>query len=362
MPCRLLYLIGELHTGGSERQLYYLLRTMDRERYRPAVAVWNYSDQDLHVPLIRALNVPLYSFPGNRATKLHAFRNLVKQLQPEVVHSWSFYTNFAAQWGCLGTGALPLGSIRSDFLWALRECGSVLGSLSARWPHMQICNSLSAAESIRSFRRYFVPTQLSVVRNGVDLDELQSFPVPAAEPVRIVGIGYLLPVKRWEWLLAAVRELKKRGLNCLVEVAGNGPLQSSLEQRAKDLGVADRVQFLGHIDDIPSLLARAAFVVHTAYSEGSPNAIMEAMACGRAVVATDTGEIPLLVEDGKTGFIVPRNDNSVLVERMQRLITDRDICRRMGKAGRAKIEREFGLDRLLEETLAAYRSAGWSNT
>src|SRR5215467_119851 len=122
MRCRLLYLIGELHTGGSERQLYYLLRAMDRERYRPAVAVWNYSDQDFHVPLIRSLGVPLYSFTGNhsRAAKLHAFRRLVRQLHPEVVHSWSFYTNFAAHWASLGTGVLPLGSLRSDFLWALK--------------------------------------------------------------------------------------------------------------------------------------------------------------------------------------------------------------------------------------------------
>jgi glycosyltransferase involved in cell wall biosynthesis len=234
--------------------------------------------------------------------------------------------------------------------------------LSARWPSSQISNSRSAAENARLLNSLFVPAQLSVVCNGVDLDELQSFPVPSDEQVRIVGIGYLLPVKRWEWLLAAVRELKKKGLNCMVEIAGDGPLQSSLEQRAKDLGVADRVQFLGHIDDIPSLLARAAFVVHTADSEGCPNAIMEAMACGRAVVATDAGEVPLLVEDGKTGFIVPRDDNSALAERMERLITDHDICRRMGKAGRAKIEREFGLDRLIEETLAVYRSAGWGDT
>src|SRR5262249_29493018 len=117
---------------------------------------------------------------------------------------------------------------------------------------------------------------------------------------------------------------------------------------------------MGHIDDIPSLLARAAFLMQTADSVGYPNAVMEAMACGRAVVATDAGEAPILVDDGKTGFIVPRNDNSALVERMERLIAGRDICRTMGKAGRAKMEQEFGLGRLVEETLAVYRSSGWS--
>ena len=61
--CRILYLVGELHTGGLERQLYYLLRAMDRERYRPGVAVWNYQQDHLHVEPIRSLGVPLYSFP-----------------------------------------------------------------------------------------------------------------------------------------------------------------------------------------------------------------------------------------------------------------------------------------------------------
>jgi glycosyltransferase involved in cell wall biosynthesis len=171
--------------------------------------------------------------------------------------------------------------------------------LSARWPSSQICNSFSAAENARLLNGLFVPARLSVVRNGVDLDEFQSFPIPTDKRVRIAGIGYLLPVKRWEWLLAALRELKRKGLNCLVEIAGDGPLQSILEQQAKDLDVADRVQFLGHIDDIPSLLARAAFVVHTADSEGCPNVVTEAMACGRAVVATDVGDVPLLIEHGR---------------------------------------------------------------
>jgi glycosyltransferase involved in cell wall biosynthesis len=333
---------------------------MDRERYRPAVAVWNYSDQDLHVPLIRALDVPLYSFPGNRATKLHAFRGLVRQLQPEVVHSWSFYTNFAAYWAAIATRAVSLGSVRSDFLWAVKECGSVVGNLSARWPNIQICNSSSAAEHIHAVKKYFVPSQVSVVRNAIDLDCFPSFPIPSEEPIRILGIGYLLPVKRWDRLLLAVEQLKKRGITCLAQIAGDGPLRPDLEQLAVDRGISDRVQFFGHVDDIPGLLAKAAFVVHTAESEGCPNSVMEAMACGRAVVATDAGDIPFLIEDGKTGFIAPRNHNSALVECMERLITDRDLVRRMGEAGRAKAQAQFGLQLLVGQTFNAYQAAGWN--
>ena len=119
------------------------------------------------------------------------------------------------------------------------------------------------------------------------------------------------------------------------------------------------INFLGVRHDIAELLAGSTFLIHTADEEGCPNVVMEAMACGRAVIATDAGDVPRLVEDGKTGFVVRRGDDATLVERMVKLITDQDLCRSMGEAGRAKAEREFGLDRLVAETLAAYRAAGW---
>src|SRR5262249_42939457 len=152
---------------------------------------------------------------------------------------------------------------------------------------------------------------------------------------------------------------KRRGFDYLIQIAGDGPLRGALAQQAQGLGVADYVEFLGHVDNIPSLLANAAFLVHTSDNEGYPNAVMEAMACARAVVATDAGDVPFLVEDGETGFVVRRGDNVTFVERMVRLMNDRDLCRRMGEAGRAKAEREFGLNRLVEETLAVYRAIGW---
>src|SRR5439155_5585594 len=123
MCCRLLYLVGQLSPGGLERQLCYLLQAMDRGRYRPAVAVWNFSETDVYVPRIRALNVPVYALPSmsSAAAKLRAFSRLVRQLKPEVVHSYSFYTNFAAYWGVWGTRAVAVGSVRGDFIRAKRD-------------------------------------------------------------------------------------------------------------------------------------------------------------------------------------------------------------------------------------------------
>jgi glycosyltransferase involved in cell wall biosynthesis len=364
MPnCRILYLIGQLHSGGSERQLYYLLESMDRSRYRPAVAVWNFSEKEIYVPQIRKIGVSIYCLPNVplASAKLAALRRLVKQLKPEIVHSFSFYLNFAAYWGVRGTDAVALGSMRSALHLDKRVNGWLLGKLSARWPRTQIYNSFEAANYKSNSRSLFLPKRVLVVPNGVDLQYFNVVPVLVTTPIRILAVGSLVPVKRWDRLLLATAELKRRRLDFSVELVGDGPLYKSLGRQVEKLGISDRLTLRGYTDDIPALLSSASFLVHTSDAEGSPNSIMEAMACGRAVVATSVGDVASLVEDGTTGFVVHRGDDAMLIECMATLISNRDLCGRMGEAGRAKAEREFRLDRLVSETLAVYRAAGWND-
>jgi glycosyltransferase involved in cell wall biosynthesis len=363
MSCRLLYVIGQLRAGGAERQLYYLLKAMNRERYKPAVVVWNYRADDPFVSHLQALGVPLHRIPPSSSgcLRLNAFRRLIRRLRPELLHSYSFYTNFPAWWAALGTNTVAIGALRSDFTPIVKKEGPLFGRLSARWPRTQVFNSRAAAESARCSKGLFVPRQLYLVRNGADLQEFRALPLSTAKRACALGVGSLLPVKRWDRLLRAVSSLHQRGLEFAVRIVGAGPLHESLQQQAQAFNIADRVEFLGHRDDIPGLLAHATFLVHTSDSEGCPNVVMEAMACGRAVIATDVGDTPALVEHLETGFVVPRGDDVALVEHMARLIADRELCRRMGERGRLKAEREFGIDRLVAETLAVYRAAGWED-
>lgn len=360
MDCRLLYLVGQLGAGGLERQLYYLLQAMDRRRYKPAVVVWNYSDKDIYVHRLRSLGVPLYFSLDklSRVEKLSALRRLVRELGPEVVHSFSFYTNFAAWWATLGARAIPIGSIQQDFVTERRTSGRVLGQLSGRLPATQISNSLPAKNAAEQFSWLSKPRRIYVVRNPLDMDVFRLFPLPQNGPA-LLAVGRLSPEKRWDRLLGSVALVAARGLKFSVRLAGDGPLREELKSLARNLGVDTRVEFLGLRHDVPALLRESTFLVHTADAEGCPNVVMEAMGCGRAVVATDAGEIPYLVEDGKTGFVVRRGDDARLIEAIAKLITDRDMCRRMGESGRAKAEKEFRLDRFVAEMLAAYRSAGW---
>jgi glycosyltransferase involved in cell wall biosynthesis len=208
---------------------------------------------------------------------------------------------------------------------------------------------------------FFVPRTASVVWNGICLEQFRSMPLPLTRTICIAGVGSLLPVKRWDRLLRAAQELKRRGLDFKVQISGDGPLRELLKHQAQTLGVCDTVEFTGHNDNIPGLLANATVLAHTSDVEGCPNVVMEAMASGRPVVATDAGDVSYIVDDQKTGFVVSRGDDAALVERLATLIADRELCRRMGEAGREKAESQFSLDRMVSETFAAYRAAGWQD-
>jgi glycosyltransferase involved in cell wall biosynthesis len=357
--CRLLYVVGQLRDGGLERQLCYLLETMDRERHKPQVLVWHFREDEKYVSRIRAMGVPLYGLSGtsSRVKKMAVLRGLLRRLNPEVVHSYSFYTNLAAWYAAIGTNSIPVGSVRSDFHRSRSEYGP-LGRMCARWPRHQIFNSFAAAESARQTDKYFVPKHVFVVRNGIDTEQFKYTPPTDQRILKIIGIGSLSSVKRWDRLLRVSSLLKQRNIEFIVQLVGDGPLRGRLEAQARELGVTDRVEFVGRREEIPALLSQAAILAHTSENEGCPNVVMEAMACGRPVVAMQAGDIPLLIDEGETGYIVD-GDAESFAHRIATLARDRALCRQMGKAARAKAEKEFGLTRLLDHTFEAYRAAGW---
>lgn len=359
----IVYLVGQLRSGGLERQLYYLLKTMDRQRYKPAVFVWNYNETDCYVTQLRALDVPVWSFthPLSAHQKLREFRRFVKKVKPEVVHSYSFYTNFAAHWGACWTGAVAVGSIRSSFHADKLEAGPYLGRLSARWPATQICNSRQAADAARATTSPFVPRSLHIVRNGIDAMQFSTARGTTSEEPLLIGVGSLIGIKRWDRLIATAVKLKRDHYRFRLRIVGDGPQLTHLRQLAGSREMEDIVMLPGQLDDIPSELGRASILVHTSDVEGCPNVVMEAMACGLPVVAMESGSVADLVEHGRTGFVVPQGRDQDLARYIAQILSDPDMGKRMGETGRKKAVQEFGLDRFLAETLSAYRAAGWKD-
>jgi len=161
-----------------------------------------------------------------------------------------------------------------------------------------------------------------------------------ADPAEILYVGRLAPEKGIAELAEATR-----GLNLVA--AGDGPLRALLPRA---LG------FVPH-DELGALYARAAVVVCASHREGLPLSVIEAMAHGRAVVATRVGGIPQLVDDGRTGFLVEPGDAASLRERIERLLADPALRARLGRAGRRKIARMCGWENVTEQTLRAYAAA-----
>jgi glycosyltransferase involved in cell wall biosynthesis len=336
---------------------------MDRERYPSHVLVWSYSPDDFYVEEIRSLGIPTHRFPpgASRIAKMCGVRRLAQSLAAEVIHSWSFYTNFPAYFAAVKTKAVALGFVQGEFANEKKNSGPLLARLGARWPRYQISNNLHAAAEMHSAGTTWSPAHIRMVRNGIDLERFafSNWSACSSSTPSIVGVGSLLPLKRWDRILRIVREVRARGIDCRLTIAGEGPERATLEQQSQELRLERHVELIGATSDVPELLKQSRLLVHASETEGCPNAVLEAMACGRPVVAMEAGDVPLLVEDGRTGYVIRQGDEETFGQRVIQLLSNEDLCRRMGLAAREKAEREFGVERLVMETLAAYRAAGW---
>ena len=175
--------------------------------------------------------------------------------------------------------------------------------------------------------------------------------------VSVVGaVARLSAFKNFPLLLrAAKRLLDAREPVCFV-LAGDGPDRPMLEKMAAELGIARDVHFLGWRKDVSRVLSGFDVFVLSSSSEGFGLSMMEAMATGLPIVATDVDGPRVLVEHGETGLLVPSGDAGRMAEAIRSLVHDKDRARRFGQAGRARTERDFTEDRLIESVENVYAS------
>jgi colanic acid/amylovoran biosynthesis glycosyltransferase len=212
------------------------------------------------------------------------------------------------------------------------------------------------------------PAKAWIIRAGLDPDEFR----PAAtargerEALHVTMIGWLRWMKGTEYALEAVRRARDRGEAIELEVIGGPPGggggEASERERAlhtiADLDLHDHVRLCGYVDsgEIARRLQATDVLIHPSVSEGLPTVLIEAMACGVPVVATDCGGVTEAVTDGVHGFVVPPRDPDALAEALVRLAGDPQLCADMGAAGRERVREEFTLDRQLDEFERMYRT------
>lgn len=198
--------------------------------------------------------------------------------------------------------------------------------------------------------------KVDVLHCGADtkvfLPRLEPTPCDRGEgPLQILCIGTLHEVKGQVYLLDACRLLKERGVDFRCHFVGDGPDRAALVKHAAQIGVADRVEFHGHLTrpDVAKRLHSADVLVTPSVPsrdgrrEGIPVVLMEAMGCGLPVVASDLSGIPELVEDGVSGYLVAPRDVQGLADAVERLSADAELRQRLGRAGRTQVFRNFNL-------------------
>lgn len=202
---------------------------------------------------------------------------------------------------------------------------------------------------------------IGIIPNGLDLSR---YPDPRdvdKEAVRarlglepaarfLVHVARMHPVKDQETLLRAFAEVARHHADVHLLMAGDGQLRQHLEKVRDDLGLGARVRFLGVRRDVPELLQAADIFVLSSLSEAASLTLLEAMASGLPVVATDVGGNPEIVRDGKEGLLVPRQDPHAMAQAIDRLLQDPGLGVALGQAGRERVRQHY----LLDQTIASY--------
>jgi glycosyltransferase involved in cell wall biosynthesis len=171
----------------------------------------------------------------------------------------------------------------------------------------------------------------------------------------LVGIvARLVPIKAHEVFLAMAVRVRQTYPRAVFVIVGDGELRASLEQRARELGLTGAVRFLGWRADIDKLYADIDGVTLTSRNEGSPVALIEAMAAGAPVVSTEVGGVADVVQHGVTGLLAPMDDDPGLARHVVTLLHDRELGRRMGQQGRAVVAATYGSDRLVADIEGLY--------
>ncbi|MFW5652571.1 MAG: glycosyltransferase family 4 protein [Planctomycetota bacterium] len=245
-------------------------------------------------------------------------------------------------------------------LWALRHCEGIYGSSTAVTERLQ--RALDAAGISTPRARVFrngVPatdvTGLNISREGDDTAANDS------QPPTLLWMGRLVPPKDPEALIRVAGRLKGEGFRFNIVMAGSTPghlqpFAERLQTLVNDFGLNETIEFPGWIDDPTPLLARSAIGVQTSLTEGLSMAVLEQMMAGLPVVGTDVGDTAVALDDGRTGFVIPKEDDQRLYAALRPLLADPSMRRSMGRAARERAMESFSLKAMARNAVQAYRN------
>jgi len=344
--------------GGAQRHLIELCQAARSEghevhlAYGGGCALKGDEIEGIQLHCIDSLLREISPVNDIKATK--ELYRLIRKINPDLVAT---HSTKAGILGRLAAARAKVCNVHTVHGWSVNFSGNAL----KRFVYRQIESRVHRlADGIICVCEYdhahaqklgFDSKKLTVIYNGrPDTDEAP-IEKSARGHVRIVSIGRMAWPKQPEQLLSYLVTDQDSHLDLL----GDGPREEEVKTLAKDLGVDDRVVFHGHVDQIYPLLAHADIFALVSDWEGFPMSTLEAMAAGLPTVVSHVGGAPEAIDEGVTGYTIPRGDEKILHTRLAELVGDSEKRHRFGSAARELFQTKFRLDAMVEKTLGFYQ-------
>jgi glycosyltransferase involved in cell wall biosynthesis len=365
MPTSILFTIPNFITAGSGRAMLNIIERLERSRFLPAVCVLRKGgtlDREVERLGIPFLEAP-FTIPARPyTTLLRRAREAAKPFQEhdfQIWHSFHYGDDYTEPIIARFAGARAWIYTKKNMNWRQRS-----------WHVRSLLASRIATQNEDMLKEFFgapwYRRKSRLVRCGVDIEHYSPL-VPARLGLRdrlaippgaivVVCVAHLVPVKGHPTLLGALAKVPQLHL-LIAGKTMDSAYRATLDAQIESLGIAERVRFLGGVEDVPALLAESDIVVlpTNGRGEGCPVALLEAMSCGRACIATDVSGSRELLVDGRCGLIVPPEDVDSLAIALWRLAEDAGERQRMGSAARERVERCLSITREVEEYQTLYQ-------
>jgi glycosyltransferase involved in cell wall biosynthesis len=362
---RIAYTIKSMSVGGSQTHLLQVLQSLDRQRFEPAL--YCLSGRGALLDDVRALDIPVKT-PGARLSfkgaalvaRVVTLARALRQQRAEMVHNYLLRANL------VGSVAAQLARV-PVVLSSKRGCHERRGFelVSAKIGNALSHKVIVNAEAVRDFvhaNEGCPKDKMTVIPSGVDTDRFRPLPgagfkarlgLPEDRPV--IGIVTRMRVRKGvEEFIRAVGRVRQTRPDACAAIIGEVELDDSLQTLMRELGLDGHLNLLGRRNDMPEVYAALDVFVLSSHDEGMSNAILEAMAMEKPVVATDVGGTGEVVRHGHTGLLVPAKDPEALAAAISDMLAQPLRAREMGRLGRRIVEDGFSAHAMVRQMERMY--------